>query len=51
MVKNHGPRLGDLDMYNPLSDVPWGNLWQWVVSSLFLFTVIGMPIAFLTTLD
>lgn len=38
-------------MGNPLSDVPWGNLWRWIVSSLFFFTVIGMPIAILTDLD
>lgn len=38
-------------MANPLADVPWANLWRWVVSSLFFFFVLGFPIVLVTSLD
>jgi Na+/melibiose symporter-like transporter len=38
-------------MANPLSDVPWANLWRWVVSSFFFLLVLGFPIALVTSLD
>lgn len=38
-------------MADLLADVPWANLWRWVVSSLFFSLVLGFPIALLTSLD
>ena len=38
-------------MSSPLSDVPWGNLWRWIVSTLLFILVIGMPIAVFTSID
>ena len=38
-------------MSNPLTDVPWGNLWRWVVSTMLFVLVIGLPIALLTNVD
>lgn len=33
------------------SDVPWGNLWRWIVTTALFFLLIGFTIAVFTELD
>lgn len=38
-------------MSSHFSNIPWGNLWRWIMSTMLFILVIGMPIAVSTTID